>query len=132
MGVITFNLDGIPHGLVAAALAWEGGIAVRNGCFCAQPYMLHLLGLNPQQLSRLIHKKRAGDLSGIPGMVRVSLAAYNNKKDIDRLIECLEKIKTMSRSGELAKRYALCRETGAYYRDGAPKEVFKLESSRRG
>lgn len=130
VGVITFNLDGIPHGLVAAALAWEGGIAVRNGCFCAQPYMLHLLGLNPQQLSRLIHKKRAGDLSGIPGMVRVSLAAYNNKKDIDRLIECLEKIKTMSRSGELAKRYALCRETGAYYpRDVKvdPKEVFKLE-----
>jgi selenocysteine lyase/cysteine desulfurase len=129
VGVITFNLDGVPHGLVAAALAWEGGIGVRNGCFCAQPYMLHLLGLNQQQLSRIIHKKRTGDLIGIPGMVRVSLAAYNNKKDIDRLIGCLEKIKTMAQSGELANRYAFSRETGAYYpRDVRvdPVKVFKL------
>lgn len=91
--------------------------------------MMQLLGLNPQQLSRLIHKKRTGNLSGIPGMVRVSLAAYNNKKDIDRLIECLEKIKAMARSGELAKRYAFSRETGTYYpRDVKvnPKEVFRL------
>ena len=130
VGVITFNLDSVPHGLVAAALAWEGGIAVRNGCFCAQPYMMQLLGLNPHQLSRLIHKKRAGNLSDIPGMVRASLAAYNNKKDIDRLIECLEKIKAMARSGELAKRYVFSRETGTYYpRDVKvnPEEVFKLE-----
>ena len=117
----------MPHGLVAAALAWEGGIAVRNGCFCAQPYMMQLLGLNPQQLSRLIHKKRTGNLSGIPGMVRVSLAAYNNKKDIDRLIECLEKIKAMA-GRELAK---VCLFPGngdllSQGRQGKSKEVFRL------
>jgi cysteine desulfurase/selenocysteine lyase len=129
VGVITFNMDGVPHGLVAAALAWEGGIAVRNGCFCAQPYMLHLLGLDPHQLSRLIHKKKTGNLSGIPGMVRVSLAAYNNRRDIDRLIGCLNKIRKMSQTGELAKRYAFSEQTGCYYpRDAKadPAKFFKL------
>ena len=129
VGVIAFNLDGVPHSLVAAALAWEGGIAVRNGCFCAQPYMLRLLGLDQHQLSRLIHKKRTGDLSGIPGMVRISLAAYNTRKDIDRFIECLGQIKIMARSGELAKRYAFSQQTGSYYpRDVKvdPAKAFKL------
>jgi selenocysteine lyase/cysteine desulfurase len=45
VGVIPFNLTGIPHGLVAAILGCEGGIGVRNGCFCAHPYVVHLLGL---------------------------------------------------------------------------------------
>ncbi len=129
VGVITFNLDGVPHELTAAALAWEDGIAVRSGCFCAHPYILHLLGLKPQHVARIIQKKRTGDLSGIPGMVRVSIAAYNNKKDIDRLVECLGKITNMARSGELAERYVFSRETGAFYPGNArvdPGEVFKL------
>jgi selenocysteine lyase/cysteine desulfurase len=130
VGVITFNLDGVPHDLTAAALAWEDGIAVRNGCFCAHPYILHLLGLKPQHVSQLVLKKKTGDMSDIPGMVRVSLAAYNNRKDTDRLIDCLVKIKNMSHSGELAKRYTFRRETGAYYpRDtkANPQKVFRLD-----
>ncbi|MGI6704261.1 MAG: aminotransferase class V-fold PLP-dependent enzyme [Clostridia bacterium] len=129
VGVITFNLEGVTHELTAAALAWEDGIAVRNGCFCAHPYVLHLLRLKPQHVARIIHKKRTGDLSGIPGMVRVSLAAYNNKNDIDRLVECLGRITDMARSGELAERYAFSRKTGAYYPRNIkvdPGEVFRL------
>jgi len=129
VGVITFNLNGVPHSLTAAALAWEGGIAVRNGCFCAQPYMLHLLNLKPQQVSQLIHRKRTGNMENIPGMVRVSLAAYNNHSDIDRLADCLGRIRKMSKSGELAKRYCFSRETGAYYpRDAKvnPEDIFKF------
>src|SRR5919202_2363979 len=43
VGVVTFTVDGVPHGLVAAILSYESGIAVRNGCFCAQPLMKRLL-----------------------------------------------------------------------------------------
>jgi selenocysteine lyase/cysteine desulfurase len=44
IGVVTFNLDALPHGLVAAALNDYFGIAMRNECFCAQPFVRRLLG----------------------------------------------------------------------------------------
>jgi cysteine desulfurase/selenocysteine lyase len=114
VGVITFNINNIPHALVAAALSWEGGVAVRNGCFCAHPYMLKLLKLTPVEIRRVHNRIRAGDRSDIPGMVRISLAAYNNKQDIDRAIEALKKIRHMSLTGELNDRYSLCRSTGCF------------------
>ncbi len=40
LGVIPINLKGISHFLVAAILGHEFGIGVRNGCFCAPPYLL--------------------------------------------------------------------------------------------
>ena len=43
--VAAFNLDGVPHGLLAARLANEYAIGTRSGCFCAHPYMGRLLGL---------------------------------------------------------------------------------------
>ncbi|RPI21820.1 MAG: aminotransferase class V-fold PLP-dependent enzyme, partial [Chloroflexota bacterium] len=45
LGVIPINLDGFSHFLVAAILGYEYGIGVRNGCFCAHPYLLHLLNV---------------------------------------------------------------------------------------
>ncbi len=46
LGVISFTLAGIDHTLVAAILGYEHGVGVRSGCFCAQPYVGHLLGLD--------------------------------------------------------------------------------------
>ena len=43
LALASFVIDGVHHGLVAAALSHEWGIAVRNGCFCANPYVFHLL-----------------------------------------------------------------------------------------
>jgi cysteine desulfurase/selenocysteine lyase len=37
LGTVAFNLDGLEHGLVAAALNDYHNVAVRNGCFCAHP-----------------------------------------------------------------------------------------------
>ena len=45
LGVIPFNLHGLSHYLVAAVLSHEYGIGVRNGCFCAHPYVLHLMDI---------------------------------------------------------------------------------------
>jgi len=46
IGVVTFNLDALPHGLVTAILNDYYGIAVRNECFCAQPFVRQLLGIS--------------------------------------------------------------------------------------
>ncbi len=92
VGVIPFNLHGVPHGLVAAILGYESGIGVRNGCFCAQPYVAHLLGVSNREPARLARTSLTSDRSERPGMVRISLAVYNTLDDIDALVEMLVRI----------------------------------------
>jgi selenocysteine lyase/cysteine desulfurase len=82
VGVIPFNVLGVPHGLVAAVLGFEEGIGVRNGCFCAQPYVAALLGEGGA-------RGRGDDR---PGMVRISFGAYNTSDDVDALVEALARI----------------------------------------
>ena len=41
----SLTIDGVPHELAASILNREAAIAVRNGCFCAHPYLHRLLGL---------------------------------------------------------------------------------------
>jgi len=50
LGVVPFTLDGYPHALLAAHLGYAYGIGVRNGCFCAHPYMLHLLNVANEEV----------------------------------------------------------------------------------
>ena len=47
LAVAAFTVEGMHHGLVAARLSAEFGIGVRHGCFCAHPYLLRLLGVDP-------------------------------------------------------------------------------------
>jgi selenocysteine lyase/cysteine desulfurase len=90
LGVIPFNLNGLSHFLVAAVLGFEFGIGVRNGCFCAHPYILHLLGLDPDQVHAARQSILAGDRSQVPGMVRISFGLYNEKEDVDAVVEALK------------------------------------------
>ena len=92
IGVITFNVAGLPHGLVAAALNDHFGIAVRNDCFCAQPFVRQLLGIADDE--GVAPESCGGDyLPGTrPGMVRVSFGLYNTRADVDRAAEALEHI----------------------------------------
>jgi cysteine desulfurase/selenocysteine lyase len=92
IGVVSFNLGGFHHALVAAILAYEGGIGVRNGCFCAQPYVMRLLELGAADQAHWRRAQLAGDKTGRPGMVRVSFAAYNTCEDIEALVEMLHRI----------------------------------------
>jgi selenocysteine lyase/cysteine desulfurase len=92
VGVIPFNLGDRPHALVAAILGYEGGIGVRSGCFCAQSYVARLLGHAESEPGRWQRARLAGDISSRPGMVRVSLGAYNTSEDVDVLVEMLGRI----------------------------------------
>ncbi len=84
VGVASFNLTGLNHAQLAWILSWQFNISVRNGCFCAQPFVRHLLGLG-QQL---------GSPDGTPpGMVRASLGAYTQPQDISALLDALTQIR---------------------------------------
>ena len=110
VGVIPFNLDGVSHFLAAAILGYEGGIGVRSGCFCAHPYVVHLLHLRDDETSHWKEQMLAGDKSEMPGMVRASFGCYNNTSDVDRLVEMLQRIARGDYNGD----YVLDRASGEY------------------
>ena len=100
LGVIAFNVRGIPNALVAAVLSHEAGIGVRNGCFCAQPYMKHLLKCSDAEAKVMEEKIFTRQKFDLPGAVRVSFGIYNNEAEIDRFIECLDMIVKREWKGE--------------------------------
>jgi cysteine desulfurase / selenocysteine lyase len=71
--VISFIFNDI-HPYDTGTILDKLGIAVRTGHHCAQPLM---------------------DFFGVPGTVRVSLAVYNSKSEIDTLIEALKTVREM-------------------------------------
>jgi cysteine desulfurase / selenocysteine lyase len=83
LGVISFNVDGVSELMTAAILSEEGGIAVRNGRFCAHIYMDRLL--------RIHHADRGGEMPA--GAVRASFGIYNDDSDVDRFLEQLKKVR---------------------------------------
>jgi cysteine desulfurase / selenocysteine lyase len=71
--VISFLFDDI-HPYDTGVILDKLGIAVRTGHHCAQPVM---------------------DFFEVPGTVRVSLAVYNSRQEIDMLIDGLKKVRTL-------------------------------------
>ena len=124
LGVIPFNLQGYSHFLVAAILGHEYGIGVRNGCFCAHPYILHLLGLNQEEANEVRDQIQAGDRSDMPGLVRVSFGLYNSTNEIDELIESLFHILR----GDYAGNYLQDPTSGEYFPEGWDPEFDRFFS----
>lgn len=72
-GVISFVIEGThPHDM--ATLMDQDGIAVRASHHCAMPVMQHF---------------------NVPATIRASFGVYNNKDDIDRLIDSIQEAKDM-------------------------------------
>ena len=92
VGVVSLIVSGISHYLVAAILSAEGGIGVRNGCFCARPYVCQLLDIPSNEAHRYQAEIRRGEKSRLPGLVRVSFGCYNDENEVDWLLEMLERI----------------------------------------
>jgi len=92
LALASFVVDGQHHGLVAAALSHEWGIAVRHGCFCANPYVFHLLRMSKDEVTAVEGEVTAGRRKALPGAVRASLAPYNTVAEVDRLLDAVRQI----------------------------------------
>jgi cysteine desulfurase / selenocysteine lyase len=88
VSLISFNVEGMDHGLLSEILACESGIAVRNGLFCAHCYAEKLLNLSCEEIENC---RKNHDLP-FPGMVRASFGLYNTRYEIDRFLESLNRI----------------------------------------
>jgi cysteine desulfurase/selenocysteine lyase len=110
LGVIPLLLETTPHFLASAILGYEFGIGVRSGCFCAHPYILHLLGLTPEQARAVRSRMLDGDRSEMPGLIRASFGLYNTLDEVDILVDALTHIARHEYKGQ----YVQERSTGEY------------------
>lgn len=72
-GAVSFNIGQL-HPFDVGTLLDQQGVAVRTGHHCAEPLI---------------------DLLHVPGTIRASIALYNSREDIDKLIEALKKAVAM-------------------------------------
>jgi selenocysteine lyase/cysteine desulfurase len=87
-GTIAFNIKGFDHGLTAAALNDYHNIQVRNGCFCAHPYVRELLKRELWEMDIDPDAPNAeADVERKRGMSRASLGLYTTQSDLEKLIE---------------------------------------------
>jgi cysteine desulfurase/selenocysteine lyase len=114
LGVISFNMQGKTHALVSAILNYESGIGVRNGCFCAHPYIKCLLDVSLAETKVLEEKILQHDRSTVPGAVRMSFGMYNTREEVDRIIDALKVVANDEYKGD----YEMDIETGEYHPKG--------------
>ncbi len=114
LGTIPFSLRGVDHYKVAAVLSFEGGIGVRNGLFCAHPYMLALLGISREEALCQDREIKNGTRVGRPGLVRASFGCYNTIEEVSWFADCLARIAKGNIEGEYHRNPA----SGAYWPRG--------------
>ncbi len=85
VAILPFNIEGVDDMLAAAILGEEGGVAVRNGRFCAHPHATRLFG----------GERR--------GAVRASIGLFNVEEELDRLVEMVGRI----RRGKWTRTYEM-------------------------
>ncbi|MEG0296264.1 MAG: aminotransferase class V-fold PLP-dependent enzyme [Clostridium sp.] len=86
VGIVVFNIRGVDNHDVALALAQFRGIAVRQGGFCAHPYIARLMNVSDDEILEGMKNK---DFK-MPGMVRISFGIYNTEEEVDILINILK------------------------------------------
>ena len=130
VGVITFNVEGMHNALVAAIFGAEGGIGLRNGCFCAHPYVKRLLKVTPEDDRRLTAEMVSGNKTNLPGLVRASLGCYNNEEDIDIFVDMLQRVVR----GDYRGDYVMNPKTGTFSAKGFKPDLgkcFSIDKSTR-
>jgi len=110
LGVISFNIEGLPHALTAAVLSYEGGIGVRAGCFCAHTYVKSLLGLSDAEARKYELEILNRDRSHLPGAVRASFGLYNTMAEVKEFVAMVRRIA----AGDYSRDYVLDKERGEY------------------
>ncbi|MCP4550245.1 MAG: aminotransferase class V-fold PLP-dependent enzyme [bacterium] len=114
LGAVTFTVAGMHHAHVAAILSYEGGICVRNGCFCAHPLIKSLLNITKEQEEEFEAAIKVGDRTGVPGAVRASFGLHNRAWEVDHLLHMLRIIADERWQGN----YIQDRMTGEFLPEG--------------
>ncbi len=96
-GVVSINIRGMHHALLAKILNDYFAIETRNACFCAHPYVRDMITQDlAQQFSGNMDQYTPEALETLAnlhrGMVRISLSPHHSQADISRLLTALTQI----------------------------------------
>ncbi len=114
LGVVPFNITGMPHAKTAAILGCEYGIGVRHGCFCAHPYVQSLLDCPDAESDQFYSKILKGEPVELPGMVRISFGIYNHEDEVEYMLHAVEQIRKEAYKG----KYRSDPKSGEYWPEG--------------
>ena len=128
-GTIAFNIQGFDHGLTAAALNDYYNIQVRNGCFCAHPYVREMLKRelwsmnidpNASNIEAEVERKR--------GMARASIGIYTTETDILAFCGAVESL--VIRREEILELYQPEGKSGYCHRHFKPADEALFDPSQ--
>ena len=90
LGVCCFNIDGYHDEQASLVLNNNFGIATRNGCFCAHPYVARLLNCSDPEriLSQVLEEPDAPT----PGAVRATIGIFNDESDVQALVAAVAEL----------------------------------------
>lgn len=112
LGILSFNVKGLHHSLVATLLDQLFGIQARSGCACAGPYAHRLLGIDEKLAAQYRDLVTSGARGIKPGWARVSLPFYASAADQDFVLRAIEFIATNGQA--FVPIYELDWATGAW------------------
>ncbi|MGI5285509.1 aminotransferase class V-fold PLP-dependent enzyme [Nonomuraea polychroma] len=105
VGIVSFTVDGYAAREVAEVLSSQYGIGVRDGKFCAHPFVRHLLGTerrssavesdagaNGGRSGRDHKHANGGCQDGTASAVRASIGIGTTQEHVDRLVEALRNL----------------------------------------
>ena len=116
----------VANALAAAILNDYWGIAVRNACFCAHPYVREMLKPELWEIDTEVDVETPEGLAALErrhGMVRASPGLYTTQEDLDILKEA---IATMLRSPEQFKSAYVLHPDGSYTHRTAHRDAIAL------
>ena len=121
-GTLTFNIKGFDHGLTAAALNDYHNIQVRNGCFCAHPYVRELLKRELWEMDIDPDAPNAeADVERKRGMARASLGLYTTRADLEALVVGIKDL--VERRDEIIESYEPIGSNGYRHKSFEPPAV---------
>jgi len=129
-GTLTFNIKGFDHGLTAAAINDYHNIQVRNGCFCAHPYVRELLKRELWEMDIDPDAPNAeGDIERKRGIARASLGLYTTRADLEALVAAIRDL--AGRREEILSLYEPIGSNGYRHKNFAPAplDIFDPERS---
>ena len=90
LGVYPFNVAGYRHDEASTILNNRFGIATRNGCFCAHPYVNRLLNVCTEECDMRMMEN--DPTFSLPGAVRATIGIFNTREDLDALCDALNEM----------------------------------------
>jgi len=92
LGVISFNIDGLPYNLGVKLLNDRFGIQTRGGCSCAGTYGHILLGVDREKSKQIVQEIEQGDTSHKPGWIRLSIHPTTSDAEVAYIINAVKEL----------------------------------------